>query len=432
MPLWPMATSDWDELLSYDREHVWHPYAPLPAALPPLPVASASGVRLRLADGRELVDAMSSWWAAIWGYRHRDLDAAVEAQLGEMAHVMFGGLTHAPAIQLANRLSDMAPNGLDRVFFADSGSVSVEVALKASLQYQRNLGRPSRAKFLALAGGYHGDTLGAMSVCDPVGGMHHLFGPYLPRQFFLPRPPAGEGVDPGWETAVRLIAGEHGSEIAAVIAEPVVQGAGGMWFYDPGYVRVLREVADEHGALLVLDEIATGFGRTGSLWACQAAGVSPDIMCVGKALTGGYLSLAAMICTAEVADVVSGGEAGALVHGPTFMANPLACAAALASTALVLRPGLPERITHIEGRLREALAPASALSGVANVRCLGAIGVVQLDHPVDVAAATQAATSAGVWLRPFRDLVYTMPPYICTDDELLQIGTAVVAAAQAS
>jgi len=424
-------TSDWHDLLVYDREHVWHPYAPLPAPLPPLPVASASGVHLCLADGREVVDAMSSWWAAIWGYRHPTLDAAVEGQLHEMAHVMFGGLTHAPGIRLAERLVDMAPTGLDKVFFADSGSVSVEVALKASLQYQRNLGRRGKAKFLALAGGYHGDTFGAMSVCDPVGGMHHLFGQFLPQQVFIPRPPAGKGVDPAWEASARGLAAKHSDELAAVIAEPVVQGAGGMWFYDPAYVRVLREIADEHGALLLLDEIATGFGRTGGTWASQAAGVSPDIMCVGKALTGGYLSLAAMICTGEVAKAVSGGEAGALLHGPTYMANPLACAAALASTGLLLRFDLRDQLARIEAALREVLAPAARLRGVADVRCLGAIGVVQLDHAVDVAAATAAGLDLGVWLRPFRDLVYTMPPYISSDDELDQIGAAVVAAARA-
>ena len=423
--------TDWSELLHYDREHVWHPYAPLPAAMAPLPVTSASGARIRLADGRELIDAMSSWWAAIWGYRHPALDAAVTGQLGSMAHVMFGGLTHAPAIELAKRLSDMAPPGLDRVFFADSGSVSVEVALKACLQYQRNAGHPERARFLALLGGYHGDTFGAMSVCDPVGGMHHLFAPVLPRQVFLPRPPAGQGVDDGWESAARAIAGEHAGQLAAVVAEPVVQGAGGMWFYDPGYVRVLREIADENGALLVLDEIATGFGRTGNLWACEAAGISPDIMCVGKALSGGYLSLAATLFSEEVARTVSGGDRGALLHGPTYMANPLACAAALASTGLLLGPGWREDVARVESGLLSALRASANLPGVVNTRCLGAIGVVQLDHPVDVPRATAAALSLGVWIRPFRDLVYAMPPYICDDDDVARIGAALVAAAEA-
>jgi adenosylmethionine-8-amino-7-oxononanoate aminotransferase len=423
--------SRWQALVDFDRDHVWHPYAPLPATLAALPVAGAEGVRLQLAGGREVIDAMSSWWAAIWGYRHPALDHAITDQLRRMAHVMFGGLTHEPAVSLARRLSEMAPPGLDRVFFADSGSVSVEVALKACLQYQRNTGQPSRVKFLALAGGYHGDTFGAMSVCDPVSGMHHMFSKLLPRQIFAPRPPGGPGVDPGWEEALRRLAEHHAGEIAAVVAEPVVQGAGGMWFYDPAYVRVLRQVADEHGALLLLDEIATGFGRTGRLWACEAAGVVPDLVCVGKALTGGYLSLGAMLCTEQVAAGVSSGEAGALMHGPTYMANPLACAAGLASTGLLLSFDLVREVERIRSCLAEALAPAARLPGVVDVRCLGAIGVVQLDHPVDVAAATAAALEAGVWLRPFRDLVYTMPPYITTDDDLAAIGAAVVAAARA-
>jgi|SRR5579875_2966454 adenosylmethionine-8-amino-7-oxononanoate aminotransferase len=423
--------AEWEELLRFDRDHVWHPYAPLPAPAPSLAVTSAQGVRLRLASGREVIDAMSSWWAAIWGYRHPALDSAITDQLGSFAHVMFGGLTHRPAVALAQRLTEMAPPGLDRVFFADSGSVSMEVALKACLQYQRNIGQPARVKFLALAGGYHGDTFGAMSVCDPVGGMHHLFSGLLPEQLFAPRPPAGAGVDEGWEAAVRALADRHAGEIAAVVAEPVVQGAGGMWFYDPAYLRVLRDVADEHGALLVLDEIATGFGRTGWLWACQAAGVVPDLMCVGKALTGGYLSLAAMLCTKAVAAGVSSGEAGSLMHGPTYMANPLACAVGLASTGLLLSFNLATEVGRVCSRLSEALAPAKQLAGVKDVRCLGAIGVVQLDHPVDVQAATAAALSEGVWLRPFRDLIYTMPPYISTDEDLASIGAGVVAAARA-
>jgi adenosylmethionine-8-amino-7-oxononanoate aminotransferase len=425
------ARHDWPELLSYDREHVWHPYAPLPASLAPLPVVSASGVRLRLADGRELVDAMSSWWTAIWGYHHPVLDAAVRAQLDSMAHVMFGGLTHAPAIELAQRLAAVAPPGLDRVFFADTGSVSVEVALKTCIQYQRNSGRPQRTRFLALAGGYHGDTLGAMSVCDPVGGMHHLFGGALPRQIFARRPPPGEGVDLDWEAHVRDLARRHSHEIAAIVAEPVVQGAGGMWFYDPGYVGVLREVADENGFLLLLDEIATGFGRTGALFAAEATGIAPDVMCVGKALTGGYLTQSAMLCTAQVAQVVSGGEAGCLMHGPTFMANPLSCSVALASLDLFGSGQWQQDVKRIEAGLKTGLAPARAIPGVREVRVLGAIGVVELDHPTDIAAATEAAVSRGVWLRPFRDLIYTMPPYVTSDDDLATIGAAMVAAAGA-
>jgi adenosylmethionine---8-amino-7-oxononanoate aminotransferase len=423
------AGHDWAALMAFDRDHVWHPYAPLPATMPPLPVVSASGVRLRLADGRELVDAMSSWWAAIWGYRHPDIDAAVQDQMGRMSHVMFGGLTHAPAIQLAQVLTDMAPAGLDKVFFADSGSVSVEVALKACIQYQRNRGQPGRGKFLALSGGYHGDTFGAMAVCDPVDGMHSLFTGLLPQHLFAPRPPEGAGVDPGWETEVRQMVELHGPTLAAIVAEPVVQGAGGMWFYDPGYVQVLRDLATQYDILLVLDEVATGFGRSGTLFAADAAGVVPDIMCVGKALTGGYLSLASVLCTAEVAEVVSAGPAGCLMHGPTYMANPLACAAALASTALLASGRWQVEVGRVEAALQQGLAAARALPGVKDVRVKGAIGVVQLDHPVDVPNATRAAVAKGVWLRPFRDLVYTMPPYISSDEDLAAIGAAVVAAA---
>jgi adenosylmethionine-8-amino-7-oxononanoate aminotransferase len=348
-----------------------------------------------------------------------------------MAHVMFGGLTHEPAILLAERLVSMAPPGLANVFFADSGSVAVEVALKACVQYQAARGRPGRTRFLALAGGYHGDTLGAMSVCDPVGGMHNLFPGFVPANFFAPRPPAGPGVSRAWEASARSLAAEHADEIAAVVAEPVAQGAGGMWFYDPAYVRVLREICDEHGALLVLDEIATGFGRTGTLFACLSAGVTPDLMCVGKALSGGYMTLAAMLCSTEVADVVSGGKAGGLVHGPTFMANPLACAAALASTGLFLGGGWQSAVAAIEAQLCSGLGPARDLPGVKDVRVLGAIGVVQLEREVDVGAATSAALAHGVWLRPFRDLVYVMPPYISTPAEIEQVCAAMVAAAGA-
>jgi adenosylmethionine-8-amino-7-oxononanoate aminotransferase len=304
--------------------------------------------------------------------------------------------------------------------------------MKMCIQYQGSSGRPERARFLALAGGYHGDTLGAMSVCDPVGGMHHLFGGALPRQIFARRPPSGTGVDLGWEAHVGELARLHSHEIAAIVAEPVVQGAGGMWFYDPGYVRVLREVADEHGFLLVLDEIATGFGRTGALFAAGTAGVSPDIMCVGKALTGGYLTQSATLCTAEVARVVSGGQAGRLMHGPTFMANPLACSVALASLGLLASGQWQVDVKRIEARLKTALAPARDRPGVNDVRVLGAIGVIELDHPVDIAAATEAAVARGVWIRPFRDLIYTMPPYVTADDDLATIGEAMLAAAAGS
>lgn len=398
--------------------------------MPALPVVSARGARVRLADGRELVDGMSSWWAAIWGYRHPVIDAAVFEQLQSMAHVMFGGLTHAPAVLLAKRLTTMAPPGLDKVFFADSGSVSVEVALKLAAQYQQAAGRPRRTRYLALLGGYHGDTLGAMSVCDPVNGMHHLFSGTLPQHFFAPRPPKGPGVSPQWLADVEALVESHSDELAAIIAEPIAQGAGGMWFYDAGYVASLRQLADEHGLLLILDEIATGFGRTGPLFASSAAEVVPDIMCIGKALSGGYMSLAAVLCTARVAGVVSNSPPGCLMHGPTFMANPLACAAALASTGLFASGQWRDSVAQIETQLRTSLEPAMEIPGVADVRVLGAIGVVQLDHPVDVAAATKAAIDHGAWLRPFRDLIYTMPPYICTTEEVATIAAATISAAE--
>jgi adenosylmethionine---8-amino-7-oxononanoate aminotransferase len=435
--------SDWDALLAFDSEHVWHPYGALPGALAPLPVVSAEGVRLKLADGRELIDGMSSWWCAIHGYRHPVLDAAVQEQLGRMAHVMFGGLTHEPVVRLAERLVELAPDGLEQVFFADSGSVSVEVAIKLCLQFQRAIGQPERTRLLTIRGGYHGDTFGAMAVCDPVGGMHSMFTGVLPEHVFAERPPDGfeAGLDAVWAEHVSELVARHAHELAAVIVEPVVQGAGGMRFHAPECVALLRRLCDEHGLLLVLDEIATGFGRTGALFACEHAGVTPDVMCVGKALTGGYLTLAATLCTRAVSEAVSSGEGGGLMHGPTFMANPLACSVALASLGLLVDGdrlvegggngdvGWRERVAVIEDGLRVGLEPARELPGVVDVRVLGAIGVVQLREEVDVAAVTAAAVARGVWLRPFRDLIYTMPPYVIAGDDLARVAGAVVAAA---
>jgi adenosylmethionine---8-amino-7-oxononanoate aminotransferase len=420
---------DVDDLLAADRAHVWHPYASMPAALAPLPVESAQGVRLRLADGRELVDGMSSWWAAVHGYRHPVLDAAVHDQLGAMSHVMFGGLTHGPAVELARLLVDVTPAGLEHVFLCDSGSVSVEVAIKMCLQYQRSRGRPGKHRLMTWRGGYHGDTFGAMSVCDPDGGMHALWRDVLPRQVFAGVPPSSYQHDYVAELA-QLIE-TYADELAAVIVEPVVQGAGGMRFHDPRYLHVLRELCLTHDVLLVFDEIATGFGRTGTFFAAEHANVAPDVMCVGKALTGGYLSMAAALCSAEVARGISDGEAGALMHGPTFMGNPLAAAVALASVRLLHERGWQAEVRKIEAGLRAGLAPAKTLPGIADVRVLGAIGVVQLDHPVDVAAATAAAAEQGVWLRPFRDLVYTMPPYVCGPGDVAAITAGVRAAAAA-
>jgi adenosylmethionine---8-amino-7-oxononanoate aminotransferase len=416
---------------------VWHPYGPMPGRTPPLVIESASGVRLRLADsGVELVDGMSSWWAAIHGYRHPVLDRAAADQLGRMSHVMFGGLTHEPAVRLCQRLAGLAPDGLEHVFLCDSGSVSVEVAVKMCLQYWRSAGRPAKRRLLTWRGGYHGDTFMAMSVCDPEGGMHAMWDGVVARQLFAPAPPPGP-LDPGYAAALAGLIGEHADELAAVVVEPVVQGAGGMRFHDPGYLRVLRDACTTHGVLLVFDEIATGFGRTGALFAARHAGVSPDVMCVGKALTGGYLSLAAALCTPAVASGISSGSVPVLAHGPTFMGNPLACAVALASLSLLDDPrwypgGWPAAVSRLAAGLEAGLAPARGRPGVADVRVLGAIGVVQLDHPVDVAAATAAAVRAGVWLRPFRDLIYTMPPYVTGDEDLALICRGVLATVDAT
>ena len=419
------------ELLGLDRRHVWHPYSPMPPTAPALPVVSAKGVRLRLADGRELVDGMASWWCAVHGYRHPVLDRAVREQLDRMAHVMFGGLTHEPAIRLAARLVELSPVGLEHVFFADSGSVAVEVAIKMCLQHWRAQGQPERRRLLTARGGYHGDTFGAMAVCDPVGGMHSLFAGTLADHVFVDRPPAGFdlGLDDGYAAHLERMVDRHAHELAAVIIEPVVQGAGGMHFYSPMVLQHLRRLCDRHQVLLIFDEIATGFGRTGALFACHHAEVAPDVMCVGKALSGGYLPLAATLCSAPIAEAISRGEGGALMHGPTFMANPLACAVALASTGLLADESWRDDVARIELGLTDGLAPARDLPGVQDVRVLGAIGVIQLDRPVDVVAATRAAVDRGVWLRPFRDLIYTMPPYVTGDDDLAQITAAVVAAA---
>ena len=389
-------------------------------------------MRLKLADGRELIDGMSSWWCAIHGYRHSALDAAAAEQLGRMAHVMFGGLTHEPAVLLAERLVEIAPDGLEQVFFADSGSVSVEVAIKLCLQFQRAKGHSERRRLLTVRGGYHGDTFGAMAVCDPVGGMHSLFTGLLAEHVFADRPPDGfdAGLDDAWAEHVSELLARHSHELAAVIVEPVVQGAGGMRFHAPECVALLRRLCDEHGLLLVLDEIATGFGRSGALFACEHASVTPDVMCVGKALTGGYLTLAATLCTRAVSDTVSSGEGGGLMHGPTFMANPLACSVALASLDLLADGSWRERVAMIEDGLRAGLEPAGELPGVVDVRVLGAIGVVQMREEVDVAAVTAVAVKHGVWLRPFRDLIYTMPPYVIVEDDLARVTGAMVAAAQ--
>ncbi|UQE73545.1 adenosylmethionine--8-amino-7-oxononanoate transaminase [Gordonia sp. PP30] len=421
---------DTAEVSRLDAAHVWHPYGGFPSTTAPRVVASARGVRLTLADGTELIDGMSSWWAAVHGYRNPVLDAAATAQLGAMAHVMFGGLTHEPAVTLAARLVDMTPAPLTKVFFADSGSVGVEVAVKMAIQYQRSLGRPGKRRLLTWRGGYHGDTFAPMSVCDPEGGMHAMWRGVLAEQVFVDAPP--RDYDPAYTDMLDAALARHGRELAAVIVEPVVQGAGGMRFHDPRLIADLRRLCDAHDVLLICDEIATGFGRTGELFAVGHAGISPDILCLGKALTGGYLTLAATLTTDIVAGVISAGEAGGLAHGPTFMGNPLACAIANASLDLLADGSWRTAVAMISERLAAGLAAADGVPGVTEIRTLGAIGVIELDEDVDMVAATDAAVAHGIWLRPFRNLIYAMPPYICTPDEVDAIAAGMVAAARAS
>ncbi|CAM3361735.1 adenosylmethionine--8-amino-7-oxononanoate transaminase [Nocardioides dubius] len=421
-----------DDVLAFDREHLWHPYASIADPAPVRQVVGAAGARLRLADGAEVVDGMSSWWSAIHGYRHPVLDAAAHAQLDEFAHVMFGGLTHAPAVELGRRLVAMTPEPLQRVFLADSGSVAVEVAIKMTLQHQRGCGRTERTRMLTVLGGYHGDTFHAMSVTDPLGGMHRMWRGMLPEQVFAPQPPradAGAWEIAAWADAFRTVAAAHAGELAGIIVEPLLQGAGGMHPYPAACLETFREVADEHGLVLVFDEIATGFGRTGRLFASEL--VVPDILCVGKALTGGYLSLAAVLTSDEVAQGVSASDSGVIMHGPTFMANPLACAIASASLDLLTSSDWAASVQRIGTALRAGLAGLRGLPGVADVRTIGAVGIVQLDHGVEVAAATDAALAQGVWLRPFRDLVYVMPPYVTSDEELDRLVRGVEAAVRA-
>lgn len=429
------------EIRAIDAAHVWHPYSAIGAdALPPVVAVGARGAWLTVIDPAgdgdrpiEVIDAMSSWWTAIHGHGNPTLDAALTAQLGRMNHVMFGGLTHEPAARLAQLLVRITPDGLDTVFFSDSGSVSVEVAVKMALQYQRSRGFNGKHRLMTWRGGYHGDTFTPMSVCDPDGGMHEIWASedhsVLAHQVFAPQVPSV--YDPAYSAAFERQLVEHAHELAAVIVEPVVQGAGGMRFHDPRYLSDLRAACTRHDVLLIFDEIATGFGRTGALFAADHAGVSPDIMCVGKAMTGGYVTLAATLCSAEVASTISTGESGALMHGPTFMANALACAVSVASIELLLGQDWRSMVGTIEAGLVDGLAPARSMPGVADVRVLGGIGVIEMERPVDMAVATATALQHGVWLRPFRNLVYAMPPYVCTPDEVGQITSAMVAVARA-
>jgi adenosylmethionine-8-amino-7-oxononanoate aminotransferase len=410
-----------------DQQYVWHPYSSLTNPIPAYEVISAEGVYMQLADSKQLIDGMSSWWCAIHGYNHPVLNTAAKDQIDRMSHVMFGGITHAPAVTLCEKLVEITPKGLNKVFLSDSGSVSVEVAIKMAFQYWISQGQSQKNKLLSLKGGYHGDTFAAMSVCDPTNGMHHIFDQVLPQHYFAPKPKIG--FNQTWDhsdiTEFKSLLETHHKNIAAVILEPIVQGAGGMNFYSPEYLKQVRRLCTEHDVLLIADEIATGFGRTGKLFACEWANISPDIICLGKSLTGGYMTLAATLCTDKVSHGICDGEAGCFMHGPTFMGNPLACSVANASIDLLLSQNWSDNIMRIENTLKKHIEPFKSLANVAKTRVLGAIGVIEMKQPVNLADIQRKFVEQGIWVRPFGKLVYVMPPFIISDDELEKLMTAV-------
>jgi len=423
-----MTDSSLESQIEFDSAHIWHPYSAMHSDLPVFHVDSAAGVYLQLSNGTRLIDGMSSWWCAIHGYNHPRLNTAVEQQLQHMAHVMFGGLTHEPAIRLVEKLLALTPQALQSVFISDSGSVAVEIALKMAIQYWNAKGEPGKQRFATLRNGYHGDTMGAMSVCDPVTGMHNLFNSVISQQFFVERPLCRFGEtcsDSDLQPLEQLLQQNH-HQIAALILEPVVQGAGGMHFYAADYLTCARKLCDRYNVLLIADEIATGFGRSGKLFACEHAAISPDIMCVGKALTGGYMSLAATLTTADISNTIDQGNPGVFMHGPTFMANPLACAVAVASIDVLLESDWEQRVKQIELQLKQLLSPCVELSQVAEVRCLGAIGVLEMKQAVDMASIMRQFVDAGIWVRPFGKLVYLMPAYIISTEELERLCTALI------
>ncbi|HCH25743.1 MULTISPECIES: adenosylmethionine--8-amino-7-oxononanoate transaminase [Psychrobacter] len=412
-----MPTSD------FDHQHLWHPYASLPPTYPNIVIDHAEGVYIVTQDGTRLIDGMSSWWASVHGYNHPVLNAAMTRQLGKMAHVMFGGLTHQPAIDLGEKLLSIVPAGLDAVFYADSGSIAVEVALKMVLQYQIAAKRPQKCQFASTHSGYYGDTWHAMSICDPINGMHSLYGKQLPVQHFVPAPPLGfdRALSAAERQALSDFFANNSEHLAGFIIEPIIQGAGGMRFYNPEYLQLLRQLCNAHDVLLITDEIATGFGRSGKLFACEHADISPDIMTVGKALTGGYMTFAATLCTRHIADTIYHSDYPALMHGPTFMGNPLACAVACASIDLILSYDIERRTADMQAVMESQLAPAATLDGVKEVRCLGAVAVIELDEAVDMPVFQSLLIKNGIWVRPFGKLVYIMPPFVMTDDELVTL-----------